>query len=151
VTEAAVLLGRDPDKKPASADEALDWARELAARCEAAVVMTGFAPAGGELGAVVCAGDDVALLRHKRAGGYYPGTGDLFSAVLLGGLLHGDAVSDAAARAAGFVRDAASLTEKSGLEPLHGVLFEPLLGRLAVKPRGASRHADALCLTRPDG
>ena len=61
----------------------------------------------------------------------YPGTGDLFAAVLTGGLLRGFSEAAAIRLAARFVALAAEQTLHAGADPRFGVRFEPLLGTLS--------------------
>ena len=67
---------------------------------------------------------------------YYPGTGDLFSSVLTGGLVRGEPLAGAVRRAADFVRACIEHTEaaQNGGSRLFGVQFEPLLLQLAAQP-----------------
>ena len=68
-------------------------------------------------------------LTHREQGSF-PGTGDLFAAVLLGGLLRGASLGQAAADAAAFVQQCVSRTLALATPPLEGVEFEGLLGLL---------------------
>ena len=60
----------------------------------------------------------------------FPGTGDLFSTVTLGGLLTGRSLKEAAALAVDFVGACARYTLELGTPVEEGVQFETLLGRL---------------------
>lgn len=131
VTEAAVLLGLEPGAAPRGEEEARGWAAKLRERCGAAVVLTGLSPCEGEIAVVCCDGDGVFTLRGPRIDAYYPGTGDLFAAVLTGGLVRGDRLTRAARRAMDFVCQCIRETEREGAERLQGVRFEPLLYRLS--------------------
>lgn len=126
-TEAAVLLGREPSDAPRDEDEAREWARSLWARFGASVVLTGLSLREGELTLACCENGEETLLRHPRVEAYYPGTGDLFAAVLTGSLTAGGGLSEAALRAAGFVRACIEATEAAHTDRLLGVQFEPLL------------------------
>ena len=131
LTEAAILLGRDPRELPLDAHETKAWAKALESEYGARVVLTGV-PGGGEtVGVLCCENGRTAFFEHARVGAYYPGTGDIFASVLLGGLLRGDALADAAKRAASFVRDCIAYTAARGTDAMHGVQFEPLLHKLA--------------------
>lgn len=129
LTEACFLLGEAlPQQEP---DEAA--ARELAGRltalCPQAVV-TGI-PLGRHL-ACAGAGRSRFVVQRLKLDRSYPGTGDLFAAVLVGALLRGNALSAATDAAAGFVADAIAATDPQA-EAALGVWFEPLIGRLAVR------------------
>lgn len=131
-TEAALLLDRAP-AGPLTPQQAQELAGALAARYDAAVVVTGLPLAGGE---IVCQGAQrgggggfSVRCSYVKAG--YPGTGDLFCAVLAGALLRGNALPTATELAARFTEAAARATFAAGADPRFGVQFEPLLGSLA--------------------
>lgn len=130
-TEAAVLLGRNPSDTPADSGDARRWAEQLRERFGAAVVLTGLSLRPGEAAVACCDENGAQLLRHPRIDAYYPGTGDLFAAVLTGSLTHGETLTQAARRAATFVRLCIEETERQGSERLQGVRFEPLLYQLS--------------------
>lgn len=127
LTEAAILLGLEPD---ALLDQrGADIAVELSGQGRRSVVVTGVTPEEGYTGAAWFdhttgeTGTTVAV----RAPGDYPGTGDLFSAVLTGGLMMGEDLERAVGRAAHFISRCASYTAAMGSPAREGVLFEPLL------------------------
>lgn len=129
VTEAAVLLGYTPETLPDSLADAKDWVRRLCDRYAARTVLTGFSSAH-----TICTlcgrGTDVTVAENPRIGTYYPGTGDLFSGVLLGALLHGNTMEQAVQSAADFVCVCISESNAQGTDPKWGVLLEPQLWRL---------------------
>lgn len=129
-TEAAILLGKQPDCAPRGRDEAEAWALELSGRYDCQVVLTGLRLRPGKLAVACCAGDKTEFVEHDCVEGFFPGTGDIFASVLLGGLLRGGALTESAARAAAFVRSCIAFTVSRGGDPMHGVQFEPLLGEL---------------------
>ncbi|MCB6366687.1 pyridoxamine kinase [Intestinibacillus massiliensis] len=134
VTEAAILLGKDVRDEPDGPAETARWARGLERAYGAKVVLTGLSGGGATVGVLCCEEGRTAFFEHARIREYYPGTGDIFSSVLLGGLLWGDGLADAAARAAYFVRDCIDYTASQGTDNMHGVQFETQLMKLA---RGA--------------
>lgn len=135
-TEAAILLGKRPDTPLRGRAEAEAWALELSERCGADVVLTGLRLHPGKLAVACCAGGKAEFVEHDCVDGFFPGTGDIFASVLLGGLLNGGALTDSAARAAAFVRSCISFTVSRGTDAMRGVQFEPLLGEL-LRPCGA--------------
>ena len=100
-----------------------------ALRC---AVVTGGALSDGQRGNV-CAvrGRAPVFLPYSPVPQDYPGTGDLFAAVLTGGLLRGFSEAAAIRLAARFVALAAEQTLHAGADPRFGVRFEPLLGTLS--------------------
>ena len=129
LTEACLLRGRPMPDGELNDEQALSLAQELTALCPQAVV-TGV-PMGRHL---VCtgAGRNSFVVRRLKLERSYPGTGDLFAAVLTGALLRGNALSAATDAAAGFVADSIAATDPEAPTAL-GVWFEPLLGRLTVR------------------
>lgn len=123
VTESALLLGLDP-ALPLTRRDALTRAQTLREAFGAAVVLTGVAFAEGGH-ANVCAGEVGAVcVPYEPVPGQFPGTGDLFSAALLGILLRGRPLPRAMKQAADFVRAAAA---GAGEDPRFGVPFEAQL------------------------
>lgn len=126
VTESALLLGLDPED-PLSRRDALARAAVLRETFGAAVVLTGVAFAEGGH-ANVCAGEVGAVcVPYHPVPGQFPGTGDLFSAAVLGTLLRGISLPRSIGRAADFICACAA---KAGDDPRFGVPFETQLPRL---------------------
>ena len=129
LTEASLLLGRPMPDGELSDEAALELAGSLTALCPQAVV-TGI-PMGRYL-SCAGAGRNSFVVRRLKLERSYPGTGDMFAAVLTGALLRGNALSAATDAAAGFVADSIAATDPEAPTAL-GVWFEPLLGRLTVR------------------
>ena len=70
---------------------------------------------------------ELTISLHERIDCYYPGTGDVFAAVMLGALLGGAKLRDACVKAGEFVRDTIAYTAQQGTDPNFGVQFEKLL------------------------
>lgn len=129
-TEAAILLGRDPAGKPQSDDEAWEWMRALQQTYGAEIVLTGLDFETGKVGTGCLGHAGGGLTLHRRIDRYYPGTGDLFAATMLGALLNGVSLPNACTRAGEFVKDCIAYTAEQGTDPMHGVQFEKLLGQI---------------------
>ena len=140
VTEAAILLGKRPDAAVRDAEEAADWCAALHERYHAQIVLTGLELSPEEITVACCAGGNTAYIRHARLGGFYPGTGDIFASVLLGSLLGGSSLTDSAAKAGAFVCACIGYTAAQHTDPMHGVQFEPLLGRLCPPQESKTAH-----------
>lgn len=129
VTEAAVLLGHTPDTHPNGLTEAKDWVRRLCDRYKVHTVLTGLGDA--HTVCTVCGqGEAITVVENPRIDAYYPGTGDLFAAVLLGALLREEPLEQAAHDAAHFVSDCIAATNALHTDPKWGVQLEPQLWRL---------------------
>ena len=109
-TEAAILLDRDPASAPQNETEAQEWLHALHSRYGAQVVLTGLDYEPGKVGSGCLSADGGIISLHERIAQYYPGTGDLFAAVVLGALLNGRALADACALAGEFVKDCIALS-----------------------------------------
>lgn len=129
-TEAAILLDRDPNSKPGSADEAWEWLRALRARYGAEVVLTGLDFAPGRVGSGCLSASGGALSLHRRIDRYYPGTGDLFASAMLSAMLNDVTLEDACELAGEYVKDCIAYTMAQQTDPMHGVQFEKVLPRL---------------------
>lgn len=131
LTEARLLLGLDPALPDVISDgEALDLAGRLTGLA-GRVVVTGL-PMGKFVGCAG-AGDEPFVVRHLHIDRSFPGTGDLFGAIVTGSLLRGNVLSAAADAAAGFVAQAIQHTPRTA-DTRFGVWFEPLLPRLSPVP-----------------
>ena len=126
-TEAAILLGRDPASAPQSEREAEGWMRALYEEYGASVVLTGLDYEPGRVGSGCLENGELTISLHERIDCYYPGTGDVFAAVMLGALLGGAKLRDACVKAGEFVRDTIAYTAQQGTDPNFGVQFEKLL------------------------
>ncbi len=60
----------------------------------------------------------------------YPGTGEAFTSVMLGGILSGKSLEQSVCEAAEFVHDAVLATFEAGAETRAGILLEKVLGKL---------------------
>lgn len=132
LTEAAWLAGME---YRTSADEG--WCRELSRElfnlgC-GSVMLTGFSPAPDKVGFFYSDGNEDFAHAAPRLPRACHGTGDLFAAVTMGGLLRGLDAPRAGALAGEFVRRAIAAT---GPDSRRGVAFEGQLGWLAAQCGG---------------
>ena len=129
LTEAALLLGEDYSSAPRTWAEAQEWMHRLSLRGRRSVVLTGVSFAEGQVGAACLdtPGGQASFAMAKREPVQFPGTGDLFASILLGGLLCGETLDAANRRAVQFVQQCAAHTIALGTPPAEGVQFEPLL------------------------
>lgn len=129
-TEIALLAGANPAEQLNNSEETARRIRQLAAN--RSVLATSVPAAKGEMCIAGCMeGGNYFTLPVQLVPQSYPGTGDLFTAAVVGLVLGGATLQQAAAKAASFVEAAARATFEGGGEPRHGVWFEhalPLLG-----------------------
>lgn len=124
LTEAAMMAGMEYRE---GCD--LGYLRELAAGLGfGSVMITGAEPERGKTGFYWTDGKDEFLHTGKKLPRSCHGTGDLFAAVTMGGLMQGKGATDSGILAAEFVRRAIAAT---GEDSRYGVAFEGELGWLA--------------------
>ncbi|MCL2547175.1 MAG: pyridoxamine kinase [Oscillospiraceae bacterium] len=128
VTEAAILLGKEPSAQP-TREELRDWLVRLSGG-KRDVVLTGIRNAQRvEVWCYEYRTGQVTVIERGYVGRAYHGTGDLYSSVLLGWLLRGQSLCQAAENAADFVMHAAAYTHQN--YPDSGdIAFSPELRRI---------------------
>lgn len=132
LTEAALLLGEPYENRPREEPGLRCWLERLSLEGKRSVVLTGVSLGPGLIGAGYfdrAAGQTGFAMAHQEQA-QFPGTGDLFASVVLGGLLRGECLARAAQRGADFVQHCVAYTLAQGTPILEGVQFEPLLGKL---------------------
>ncbi len=128
-TEACFLLGENYQENSCDIEQMKDWLLRLAGFGPDIVVMTGIHIAAEKM---------INIGYDKRKGAFwevisdyiparYPGTGDVFASVLVGGLLKGEGLQAAMRRAADFVALAVKATFVAGTPTREGVLLESVL------------------------
>ena len=129
ITEAYFLLDKEYDPTPLTSTMAKSMLLKLSEMGPKYVVITGVTMASG------C----VAVLGYDRENNRfwqvkcnyvpvsYPGTGDLSAAVIVGGLLSGDSLPIAIARATDFAEFAIKTTFSYNSDPRYGVMLENCL------------------------
>ncbi len=126
-TEAHLLLDRPvPEEEVLTDESAQALADELLAFAPA-VVVTGLRI--GKFIACAGAGHEQFVQKKLHLDRSFPGTGDLFGALVTGSLERGNALSAAADTAAEFVASSIQATGRDA-DPRLGVWFEPLLWKI---------------------
>lgn len=127
LTEAALMTGLGTEEEPERLLEAL--LEQTGAKC---ALITG-ARAGNARANVWMErdGGGMRALEYAAEEGEYPGTGDLFAAVLTGALAQGRGMERAVSQAAEFVKEAVARTNRIGTDSRRGVQFEGILHLLA--------------------
>jgi pyridoxine kinase len=132
LTEACLMLqlpypGEDYDQAFIE-----DILRRLSALGPQKVVLTGVSFEDGKLGAAAWDASKSAFSYYftDRVAGYYHGTGDIYSSVLLGALLNGASMQQAIRIACEFTVGTIRRTAAEGSDPKYGVDFEHGIGGL---------------------
>ena len=133
LTEAAILL--DIPYHESQTADASELVRALSLQGQRSVVLTGYAAAPGQVGALCYDRDtrQVEAVQTARVPQDFPGTGDLFASVLTGALTRGAPLLQAARTAVDFVGSCVARSVAEGAGEAEGVDFEPLLRQLPVK------------------
>lgn len=127
-TEAAILLGTQHSALPLGVDEARSLLVRLSNKGPRMVVVTGIKLSSG----MANIGYDAEKNSFwKVPCNYipvkYPGTGDIFTSVLVGSLIAGQSLPSAMDRATGFVEMAVKATFAYGRDPRQGAMIESCL------------------------
>ncbi|MCL2637812.1 MAG: pyridoxamine kinase [Oscillospiraceae bacterium] len=128
LTEASILLDEEFPQS-LTREAARDWLQRLL-KLAPAVVMTGVPLEEGIIANLCADKSGAKLIKCDYVPQNYPGTGDIFTAVLTGGLLKGDELHVAVSRAASFTQTAIRATFERKTPPRNGVVFEEFLHTL---------------------
>ena len=131
LTEGAMLAGI-PYQARTDAEFCQQVATALLKTGAKAVILTGYAPDEGHVGFYYADGATEFAWAGERHPRNCHGTGDLFAAVTMGGLMRGLSVPEAGCLAAEFIHRAIA---KTGEDSRFGVAFEGELGWLAEECR----------------
>lgn len=126
LTEACMLLGEDYSHEPVTSSKARSLLVRLAELGPGRVVITGLAMTSDRVANVGYDRDQNAfwVVDCDYVPVTYPGTGDLYAAVLVGGLLSGDSLPIAMDRATRFVELCVKTTYGYAEDPRYGVQLE---------------------------
>jgi len=128
-TEAAFMLNQDYQDRPMTETEVKNILQSLATLGAKQIILTGVYFNEDDLG-VACFDSrtgSIDIVMDKRIDGMYHGTGDVFGSLLMGALMRGLSLSEAARIAVTFTCKAIALTAKDKTHPRLGVRFESIL------------------------
>lgn len=132
LTEAAILLGEEFPTGTLSAADMKSWLVRLSQQGPKIVVITSVPMTAG--GICTVGYDSRRNSFWKISGEYVPisysGSGDMFTSVLIGGILGGDSLPIAMNRAEAFTQSTIKTTYSYGTHWTDGIMFEPHLHRL---------------------
>ena len=97
---------------------------ELGAR---QTVITSVPISGAEIGIAVYGAEGLKVLKRNQAGRAYPGTGDLFAAVLKGSMIQGKSLMESVVKAHDFVSRCIKMSDAFGYPVRECVMLEPNL------------------------
>lgn len=139
LTEAAILLNRDYPENRLTLKEASKWLKELLEIGTSKAVITGIMNEG-KIYNIGIDKDNNEYFEHsfEYIKSSYSGTGDIFASCITGYLLSGLSFKESVYSAGRFIHDCVEYSLSSGLPQQDGVLFEPLLNRIAAKSAGST-------------
>lgn len=127
ITECCLLTGMDYEHMLSYRQQAsflaavTEAAQQLQSQTNAKVIVTGVQPTPHEIGNVVVDAGQSIYMKQPFNGKSYSGTGDLFAAVVMGGMMRGQSVTQSIAVAQHFL--STSIAQTSG-DPKAGIEFE---------------------------
>lgn len=133
ITEAAILLGEDYPNRSLSSQTVKSWAARLSEIGPDTIVITSVVLMDGTLCNIGFDKKQNSFWKVpcEYVPAHYSGSGDLFSSVLVGGILKGDSLPIAINRATSFTELAIKTTYSYMSEPLDGIMLEKCLSWLA--------------------
>ena len=136
VTEAALLTNEEYRKGPHSDTYIVNLMKRLVEEVgkDKRIVITGVSFNDDEVGAAVYEGAEITYVFGRGYPGQYPGTGDVYSSVLLAKYLNGFTLTKSAKAAADFVSEGIKRTIEAGDDPRFGIQFEALLKEGFTRP-----------------
>lgn len=108
-------------------DDLISYGKKLISNGIKRIVATGYKE-NGNISNIIFENGDVRLVTAKEKGGYYSGTGDIFTSIITGGLLRGMSLYDAGALATSFIEKVIMNTDVK--DHNDGVEFEKFLADL---------------------
>lgn len=130
LTEACILTGREYRDEGWHRTELLAMAEEIREMGPSGVIITGVKEGAYLTNVIAERGKEGAFCRSMRVGRERPGTGDVFSAIVAAEAVKGASLTDAAKKAARFVKRCILKSEELNVPVQNGVCFEEVLSEL---------------------
>lgn len=124
MTEACIMLGESYQEGPCKREKLFSMCQGLKKLGARQVVLTGASTGSERIGAACLDDHGFFLLETDKVPANYCGTGDVFASVLLGALMRGDALKDAAALAVQYTASCVRRSVENGVPHREGVDFE---------------------------
>ncbi|HEY5560841.1 MAG TPA: pyridoxamine kinase [Clostridiaceae bacterium] len=121
LTEAYLLLGEAYNEFP-SEEEVIYMLRSLSELGPKYVILTSVVEKGNILIYIYDKEkDSIAIIKREKLQGSYPGTGDAFTAIVVGELINGNSIINGVTKAADFVEKGIKIILEKGYNPLEGL------------------------------
>lgn len=130
LTEACILTGTPYRTEGWKRSELEAMACQLQEMGPDNVVITGAREGNFLTNTVAEKGKAIHFVRTKRVGEERPGTGDVFSSIVAGGMVSGEELTSSVKKAARFIGDCIKISDELSIPRENGVCFEVILGKL---------------------
>ena len=131
LTECCELLGRPyPEGGQVTEDELFEMAEDIIAKGPSGVVITGLCAGNTVKNFVAQKGCRPLVIATEKVGGDRAGTGDVFSAIVIGSLVRGETLPEAVQKAANFIHKVLEYTVELDIPWAYGLAFEEYLTEL---------------------
>ncbi|MFI3116040.1 MAG: pyridoxamine kinase [Clostridia bacterium] len=127
LTEVKILLDMPLDTKIDTAEALSDACKKLNEMGAKNIVVTGILVNEETVGTAFYQNSALKMYEHEYIDVYYPGTGDLFTSILIAKVLKGESFESSIIFASDFVKNSINYSILLGTNPLYGVEFEKLL------------------------
>lgn len=143
LTEACMLLKQNYQHEPLTRDTCKKMLLKLSEKGPKYVVITGVPMATGTTANIGYDRDNNSfwISSYQYVPVSFPGTGDIYASVLLGGFLSGDSLPIAMARATDFCEIAVKTTFGYGSDTRYGVMLEKVLHTLWDKDTAVQNYS----------
>lgn len=131
ITEAKILLDMDITQKINTKEQVESIIKNLLKFGEKKIIITGLHCNKDTITTAFYQDGKIDFYQNERINKYFPGTGDLFTAILIGYILNGCDLAESIKKSADFVCQAINHTISLGTENMRGVEYEQLLYKLA--------------------
>ena len=132
-TEALYLTGREGQYNSFSYDDIKDIAYDLRKLGAKNIVITSVPCKDNLIGIAVLDENGFNIIYHEKLEKSYPGTGDIFTAVMSAEILNGNSIKDSVKKGSDFVKGCIEYSMKYDYSTKEGVLLEKQLYKLIEK------------------
>ena len=130
ITEAALMLGMNFMQPPHTKEYVEKMVEGLSEMTKGKVVLTGVCFDGENIGAATLENGKLSYVFNKKVDASYHGTGDLYTSTLLGAVLNGKTLGEAAQIACDFTAGCIKYTKENEPNMKYAVDFETNLPKL---------------------
>lgn len=127
ITEVKILLDLPLDFLVNSEEQVLKLAKKLSKISTKTIIITGLHLENGKITTAFYKDGIINFFYSEYVDVYFPGTGDLFTSILISKILNGENIENSVSFASKFIKKAIDYTIKRKTNPIFGVEFESIL------------------------